>query len=144
MPQDTISPGAPSAEHQLAGAAKSWLSGFQECVRALDYAKARSFFDEGVVSFGTQVNTVEVGLGDVEREQWREVWPRVRNFTYRLGDARFFGDQKCLCVLVPWDSVGVHVDGTTYDRSGRTTFILNERAGKLACVHFHSSLTNRP
>jgi hypothetical protein len=144
MPQEVMGAGVPSAEHQLAGAAKSWLTGLQECVRSLDYAKARTLFDEGVVSFGTQVNTVEVGLGDVEREQWREVWPRVRNFTYRLGEARFFGEANCLCVLVPWDSVGVHADGATHDRSGRTTFVLSERGCKLTCVHFHSSLISRP
>ena len=143
MAQSPAMASVPTAEHPLAGAAKSWLNAFQECVRAMDLTRARSLFDPGVVSYGTQVNSAEVGIDDIEREQWREVWPRVRNFTYRLDDARFFGSEQCLCALVPWDSVGLHIDGTTSDRTGRTTFVLAERDGRWLCVHFHSSLTHR-
>lgn len=137
-------PTAPSIDHPLAEEARAWLIELQECVRAVDYERARKLFAEDVVSFGTQVNSIEIRLDEVEREQWHEVWPRVRSFTYRLEDVRCFGDEGCLIVLVPWQSVGVRADNTTYERDGRTTFVLARRDGRWVCVHFHSSLVVRP
>lgn len=144
MAQSPARSSVPSTDHPLAGAAKSWLDAFQECVRSRDYGRARTLFDPGIVSYGTQVNSAEISIDDIEREQWREVWPRIRDFTYRQDEARVYGNEHCLCVLTPWDSTAVHVDGATTDRTGRTTFIIEQRDGRWVCVHFHSSLTHRP
>lgn len=137
-------PTAPTATHPLIGEARAWLAEMQDCVRARNYAKARSLFVEDVTSFGTQVNSIEVRLDEVEREQWREVWPRLRNFTYRTDESLCYGDKSCLVVLVQWDSVGARIDNSTFDRPGRTTFVLARQGDNWKCIHFHSSLVSHP
>ncbi len=120
--------------------ARRWLSEFQAHVRAVDFEAARPYFADDVVSFGTHAEIV-VGRVALERDQWRHVWPHIRDFRFRLADVRCFGDDDGLVVVVPWDSRGVRPDGSAFARPGRATLVLALRDGRWIAAHTHFSLT---
>src|SRR5919204_5707586 len=95
--------------------AREFLLEMQACVRSVDYARARPLFAEDVVAFGTFA-TVVSGRDRLEHEQWRNVWPTIRDFTFRLDELHCLGTEQALCVIVPWDSHGRGQDGQPFDR----------------------------
>jgi ketosteroid isomerase-like protein len=131
----SVLPGA----HPLAGAARTWLTALERCVRAVDYEGARPLFAPDVIAFGTYARLV-AGRDALEREQWRVVWPAIREFAFRLEEAQCVGDETMLGVIVPWDSLGVKSDGVTFSRPGRATLVLVRREGRWAAIHSHFSL----
>lgn len=128
-----------SGAHPLAAEAREWLATLQRCVRAVDYASARRLFAPEVQGFGTRAAAAG-GLEALEREQWRQIWPRIREFTFHLGETRCVGDGDLLGVIVPWDSLGVNPDGSSVPRPGRATLILVRREGRWVAIHSHFSL----
>jgi hypothetical protein len=80
------------------------------------------------------------GLDNIVREQWRNVRPRIRNFTIdakpvvRARTARRPGSPR------GWSSEATGPDGKPFKRPGRATFILARREGRWMCVHSHVSL----
>src|SRR6185503_20744604 len=60
---------------------EQWLEVFEAAVRARDFAGGRTLFADDAVAFGTWARAV-AGLDNIEREQWRNVWPRIRNFHF--------------------------------------------------------------
>lgn len=128
------------AEQRFVAVAWEWLSAFQERVRAVDFVGARPFFAEDVVAFGTWAAVVQ-GQRRLEAEQWSNVWPKIRGFTFRLDDLAVLGGPEGLCVVVPWDSRGVRADGSEYDRPGRATlFLIPAADGRWLAAHSHFSL----
>ena|ERR1700682_3109923 len=123
--------------------AHAFLSEMQACVRAVDFGRAQGLFAEDVVAFGTFAAVV-TGRERLEREQWRNVWPNIRQFTFRLDEARCLGNADGICVVVPWDSLGTRADGATFERPGRATLLLVQRAGRWVAVHSHFSLAPTP
>ena len=129
------------SDHPLTEAARQWLAALQRCVRAVDYEAAYPLFDPDVLGFGTYASTV-AGRAALQRDQWERVWPAIREFTFRLDEVRCVGDETLLGVIVPWNSLGVNPDGTTFPRPGRATLLLLRRERWVA-VHSHFSLTPR-
>lgn len=123
----------------LTAIARRWLRALERCVRAVDYAAARPLFAADAYSFGTHEAVVR-GRGALERGQWAHVWPRVRNFTFRLTQMRCLGNDAGLCIIVPWDSLGLGPDGRTFSRPGRATVFLAPRRGLWVALHSHFSL----
>jgi ketosteroid isomerase-like protein len=119
--------------------ARAFLEELQSCIRAVDFERARPLFSEEIVAFGTYAAVVS-GRDRLEREQWRNVWPHNRDFTFRLDELHCLGDGNTICIVVPWDSLGMHSDGTTFQRPGRGTLLLAERAGRWVALHSHFSL----
>jgi ketosteroid isomerase-like protein len=126
------------SDHPLTEAARQWLAVLQRCVRAVDYEAAETLVDPDVLAFGTYASIV-AGRSALRREQWERVWPAIREFTFRLDEVRCVGNDRLLCVIAPWDSVGVKSDGATYPRPGRATLVLLRRERWVA-VHSHFSL----
>src|SRR5207302_10282920 len=93
--------------------AHDFLTEMQACVRAVDFERGRGLFAEDVVAFGTFAAVVS-GRDWVERGQWRNVWPNIREFTFRLEELHCLGTADALCVVVPWDSLGHRADGATF------------------------------
>ncbi len=122
-----------------ARSARLWLQALQKCVRAVDYTAARKLFAADAYAFGTRAAIVR-GRGALERGQWRRVWPRIRDFTFRLAEMHCVGSETDLCVIVPWDSRGVNADGSTFARPGRATIFLTHRGGRWVALHSHFSL----
>lgn len=132
----------PSPERHYVDIARRWLSELQACVRAQDFDAARSLFAEDVIGFGTYAAIIS-GREALEREQWRNVWPHIREFTFRLDEVRCIGGESGLCVIVPWGSLGLRHDGTTFARPGRATLVLAARGDRWVAVHSHFSLQPR-
>ena len=125
----------------LTSIASRWLRALERCVRAVDYVAARPLFAADTYSFGTHKAVVR-GRRALERGQWVHVWPRIRNFTFRLAQMRCLGNDAGLCIIVPWDSLGVSPDGRTFSRPGRTTVFLAPRRGQWVALHSHFSLAH--
>jgi len=122
---------------------RDWLRAWQACVRAVDFAAGRKLCAEDLVAFGTVVPFV-TGLDAVEREQWRNVWPVIRDFTIDVDGARgaIAGDRGWLAAV--WDSRGRRADGATFARPGRCTVAFERRGGRWLATHTHFSLTPAP
>jgi ketosteroid isomerase-like protein len=119
--------------------AREFLLDMQRCVRAIDYDRARTLFADDVVAFGTFA-TVVSGRDRLEHEQWRNVWPTIHDFTFRLDELRCLGADESVCVVVPWDSIGHAPDGEPFNRPGRATLLLSRRANRWVATHSHFSL----
>ena len=122
--------------------ARDFLLEMQACVRAIDYDRAHALFAEDVVAFGTFAAVVS-GRDHLERQQWRNVWPTIREFTFRLDELHCLGTDQALCVVVPWDSIGHGQDGVRFSRPGRATLLLAPHGPRWVATHSHFSLAPR-
>lgn len=89
------------------------------------------------------------GLDDVERRQWRVVWPRTRGFRFRSeeGSIVVSADRRLAVVMTPWASIGLAGEGgATFERSGRATILLQRDATDAPWlgIHTHFSLMPDP
>ena len=118
--------------------ALTWLRQFEAACRARDFDTGRLMFAQDAVAFGTWAMAVH-GLDNIEREQWRNVWPRIRGFTFEpVPEVRTDGDTAW--IAAGWRSEATGPDGKPFTRPGRATFILARRDGRWLCVHSHVSL----
>jgi ketosteroid isomerase-like protein len=118
--------------------ALTWLSDFQAACRARDFDTGRRMFAQDAIAFGTWAMAVH-GLDNIEREQWKNVWPRISGFTFdSKPDVR--GDGDTAWIAAGWRSEATGPDGKPFTRPGRATFILARREGRWLCVHSHVSL----
>jgi catechol 2,3-dioxygenase-like lactoylglutathione lyase family enzyme/ketosteroid isomerase-like protein len=122
---------------------RAWLTQWQECVRAVDYGAGRALCAPELVAFGTRA-AVAHGLDEVVDLQWREVWPRIRDFTVRLDEAIGGVAGATGWVAAPWEAIGERADGSTFERAGRLTVILERREGRWLATHTHFSLVPEP
>jgi len=115
-----------------------WLREFEAACRGRDFEAGRRMFANDAVAFGTWAMAVH-GLDNIVREQWRNVWPRIRNFTI---DAKpvVRADGETAWIAAGWSSEATGPDGKPFKRPGRATFILARREGGWVCVHSHVSL----
>lgn len=122
---------------------RDWLREWQARVRAGDFAGGRALCAPELLAFGTRAEIVE-GVDQVMERQWRHVWPRIRDFSVRLDEARGEVDGDRGWVAAQWDSLGVRTDGTTFPRAGRLTVLFERRDGRWVATHTHFSLTPEP
>jgi ketosteroid isomerase-like protein len=135
--------GASVPHDRLTEDARAWLIEMQDCVRAVDYQRAWALFADDVVAFGTFAAVV-TGRDRLEREQWRQIWSTIEDFTFRLDELHCLGNDQALCLVVPWDSLGRRPDGTRFGRPGRATLLLTPRGSAWVAVHSHFSLAPAP
>jgi ketosteroid isomerase-like protein len=118
--------------------ALTWLREFEAACRGRNFDAGRLMFAQDAVAFGTWATAVH-GLDNIEREQWRKVWPRIRGFTFEpKPEVRTEGDTAW--IAAGWRSEATGPDGRPFPRPGRATFILSRRDGRWLCVHSHVSL----
>ncbi len=101
-----------------------WFASWDKLVDGVDFVPARELFDEGVVGFGTRMDTVR-GLDHLERDQWRQVWPTIDGFRFNLNtlECLVSPDRLQGVGIVVWHSTGYLKDGKPFDRPGRATVI---------------------
>lgn len=101
-----------------------WFSAWDKRVAAVDFVPARDLFDADVVGFGTRMDIVS-GLDNLERDQWRRVWPTIEDFKFDLSTlhCQISPDRLQGVGIVVWHSTGFHENGETFDRPGRATVI---------------------
>jgi ketosteroid isomerase-like protein len=118
--------------------ALEWLKTFEGACRGRDFAAGRSLFAPDAVAFGTYATAVH-GLDNIEREQWRQIWPRIRDFRFESNPtAAAAGDSAWIAAT--WSSEATTPDGKPFTRHGRATFNLARRDGRWLAVHSHVSL----
>jgi ketosteroid isomerase-like protein len=122
------------AEHEIMG----WLRDFEAACRQRDFAAGRRMFAPDALAFGTYAVAVR-GVQNIEREQWRNVWPRIRDFSFDSNPALHVSGDSAW-VAAEWSSEATGPDGRPFRRPGRGTFILARRDGRWLCVHSHFSL----
>ena len=122
---------------------RAWLETWEAKIQAIDFAAARAGFDEGIASFGTHADIV-IGLDELENGQWRQVWPTIADFHWRMEQLRsgVSSDRLLGFAIVPWRSNGFHADGSTYDRLGRATIVFSrdDTSEPWRAIHTHISL----
>jgi hypothetical protein len=107
--------------------AREWLTTMQGFVRAIDYDGARGIFRDDVVGFGTYGGVLD-GLDTLVAGQWSNVWPTIRDFTFRLDEVRAGREGNLLWLACP------------FSRPGRMTTILIFEDGQWRAAHTHFSL----
>jgi ketosteroid isomerase-like protein len=117
---------------------EQWLRTFEAVVRARDFAAGKTMFAGDAVAFGTWARAV-AGLDNIVREQWQNVWPRIREFRFDA-DARVRTSGDHAWIAAGWSTEATGPDGRSFPRPGRGTFVLERRAGTWLAVHSHFSL----
>jgi len=107
--------------------ALTWLREFEAACRARDFDAGRLMFAQDAVAFGTWAMAVH-GLDNIERERWRNVWPRIRGFTFEP-EPEIRTDGETARIAAGWRSEATGPDGRPFSRPGRATFILARREG---------------
>jgi catechol 2,3-dioxygenase-like lactoylglutathione lyase family enzyme/ketosteroid isomerase-like protein len=130
---------APDAGDDIAPL-RDWLRQWQERVRALDFDGGRRLCTPEVTGFGTYTAIMQ-GVDRLEAEQWRHVWPTIRDFTIDVERAVGAVAGDSAWVAAPWGSRGVRADGSTFSRPGRCTVAFEKRQGRWLACHTHFSLT---
>jgi len=118
-----------------------WIAQWEACIRARDYRAARPLFREDVLGFGTH-SRIACGLDELEKQQWRQVWPGIDDFRFELAELRVSvsPDGQLACAMLPWTSIGHSEDGAPFRRPGRATLLLASEAGDWKGFHTHFSL----
>lgn len=132
-----------SDQPDLSGDVAGWFRDLERCVRAVDFDAARPIFADEAVGFGT-FGAVLDGLDALVAGQWQQIWPTIEAFTFDLSTLRWGADGRLAWAICRWDSLGHRADGSTYDRPGRATVILERRDGRLMALHTHFSLVPTP
>lgn len=117
-----------------------WLDTWQHLINSGEYESARPLFANDVVAFGS-VTSMMSGLLELESRQWRQVWYRIKDFTFDKETATTFLDPASSVAVVCclWHSLG-KTRTSWYERRGRVTLVLREEAGALRCAHSHFSM----
>ena len=123
-------------------AVRAWFDALSKHCRAIDYEGARAIFAEDMIAFGTFENFV-TGRDAAEAAQWRNVWPFITGFRWRLDDVRAIvsPDRLSAVGMAVFDSTGYREDGTPYDRPGRATIAFSRPRVGDAWVADHSHMS---
>ena len=81
-------------------------------------------FADDAVAFGTWARAV-AGLDNIVREQWQNVWPRIREFRFDA-DARVRTTGDSAWIAAGWQTEVTGPDGRSFARPGRGTFVLDK------------------
>lgn len=135
---------APPPADDVVASVRGWMAGWGGEVASADMAAARHRFAPHVVAFGTFAGMVH-GLDALEADQWRNIWPSITGFTFRLDELVVIAstDGRQAVAVVPWDSAGRDADGVPYSRPGRATVVLQRESAEAPWlgVHTHFSLS---
>jgi ketosteroid isomerase-like protein len=134
----------PLAADDVAASVRAWMAAWGAEVASVDMAAARHRFAPHVVGFGTFARMVH-GLDALEADQWRNIWPSISGFAFRLDELVVIAsaDGRQAVAVVPWDSEGREADGDSYARPGRATVVLQRESAQAPWlgVHTHFSLS---
>lgn len=120
--------------------ALEWLRQWESMINAADFAGARLLFSPDVISFGTLTGFMS-GLQELEKLQWRKIWPTIKDFKFDDPMVLFSGEPAASAVIVSlWHSKGKTSGGGWYDRKGRATLVLRLEKNLLVCCHSHLSM----
>jgi ketosteroid isomerase-like protein len=133
---------SPVAEEDLRSVA-DWYDRWSGFVADVDFKPARALFAEDAIAFGSKVE-VMTSQAQLEREQWRSVWPSIEDFSFDTSTLQVIMSPDRLMAMgaLIFRSTGLHPDGTKFERNGRSTVTLmrNSVGAPWLCTHSHISL----
>src|SRR5262249_26669286 len=107
---------------------QEWLKTFEAFGRARHFTGGPTPVAADAVAFGTWARAV-AGLDNIVREQWENVWPRIRDFHFEPGaHVHTAGDSAW--IAGGWLTEVTGPDGRPFTRPGRGTFVLERRGGE--------------
>jgi ketosteroid isomerase-like protein len=80
------------------------------------------------------------GLDNLQRNQWSNVWPKIRDFTFSLDQLHWGWSGTGGWAVVTWTSTGFRSDGTPFSRPGRATVLFRQEGEQILAIHTHFSL----
>jgi ketosteroid isomerase-like protein len=121
----------------------NWYARWGGLVADVNFNAARSLFAEDAVAFGSKVEMM-TSQAQLEREQWRAVWPSIEDYRYDLATLEVVMSPDRLMAMgaLIFRSTGLHADGQKFQRNGRATCTLMRGAigSPWICTHSHISL----
>ena len=120
-------------------AVNEWFARLSKNCAAVDYDSTEVIFSDDVVSFGTKADIVS-GLIPLRKNQWEGIWGNIQDFQVNLSSIHSAGDDAHAWGVATWTSTGFHEDGSSFDRPGRATTVLERRDGQWVSIHTHFSL----
>jgi ketosteroid isomerase-like protein len=109
----------------------------------VDFRRARELYTEDVIAFGSLGRTM-TSRDALEAEQWRAVWPTLAGYRHDLSTLEIVVSPDRLMAMgaVIARSVGVHRDGSHFERPVRVTATLMREAvdAPWFMTHTHVSL----
>jgi len=124
-------------------AMRQWFRRLSECVQAVDFEAAHPLFADDMIAFGTFTDFM-VGREHAEARQWRNVWPTIRRFRWRLDQVHGIvcADRLTGVGMAIFDSDGFREDGARFERAGRATVSFAREAidAPWVATHTHMSL----
>jgi ketosteroid isomerase-like protein len=109
----------------------------------VDYKRARELYTEDVIAFGSLGKTM-TSRAALEAEQWRVVWPTLADYRHDLSTLEVIVSPDRLMAMgaVIARTIGIHKDGSHFDRPVRVTATLMREAigAPWHMTHTHVSL----
>lgn len=121
-----------------------WFEVWGRRVGEVNFRAVREMFTQDAIAFGSRVEMV-TAREDLERDQWRAIWPTIEDYTYDLDTLEMVVSPDRLMAMgaAIFRSTGIHKDGSRFQRNGRATVTLQRAAvdAPWLCNHSHVSLT---
>jgi ketosteroid isomerase-like protein len=109
----------------------------------VDFRRARDLYTEDVIAFGSLGKTM-TSRAALEAEQWRVVWPTLADYRHDLSTLEVIVSPDRLMAMgaVIARTIGIHKDGSHFDRPVRVTATLMREAigAPWHMTHTHVSL----
>lgn len=109
----------------------------------VDFKRARNIYTDDVIAFGS-LGKMMTSRDALEAEQWRAVWPTLADYKHDLSTLELIVSPDRLMAVgaVMARSVGIHEDGSHFDRPVRVTASLMREAigAPWFITHTHVSL----
>ncbi len=122
---------------------KDWYDRWSGYVADVNFKPVREMFAEDAIAFGSKVE-VMTSQAQLEREQWRAVWPSIDDYRYDLATLEVVMSPDRLMAMgaLIFRSTGLHPDGRKFERNGRSTVTLMRPSvgAPWICTHSHISL----
>ena len=122
---------------------KEWYDRWSGFVAEVNFTPVRAMFAEDAIAFGSKVE-VMTSQPQLEREQWRSVWPSIEDYRFDTSTLEVIMSPDRLMAMGAciFRSTGLHPDGQTFERNGRSTVTLMRPSVSTpwVCTHSHISL----
>jgi ketosteroid isomerase-like protein len=120
-----------------------WVARWGDLVADVNFKAVRPMFAEDAIAFGSKVEMM-TSQAELEREQWRAVWPSIEDYRYDLStlEVVISPDRLMAMGAMIFRSTGLHENGKPFERNGRATVTLMRASIRAPwiCTHSHVSL----
>ena len=120
-----------------------WVARWGDLVADVNFKAVRPMFADDAIAFGSKVEMM-TSQAELEREQWRAVWPSIEDYRYDLSTLEVVTSPDRLMAMgaVIFRSTGLRENGKKFERNGRATVTLMRASigAPWICTHSHVSL----